>query len=450
VAETQPELVAHHYTEAGLPAPAIPYWQRAGQQCLQRSAHTEAVQHLTKGLELLATLPETPARVQQELDLRMALRPALVATKGFAAPVVGHTYARARALCQQVGDTPQFFPALWGLWVFYNVRGELRTAQELGEHLLSLAQCAEDPALLLQAHHALETTLFWSGEFPAALEHMEQGLARYSPQEHRSHAFLYGGHDPGVCCLAHGAQALWYCGYPAQALQRSHEALRLAQDLSHPSSLAHALGFVAKLHTHRRERGAVREQAEALMGLATEQGFAQPLAMGTLYRGWALAAYAQEAEGLAQMRQGLADLRATGGAQLAGPLALLAETYGKVGQPEEGLTVLAEALAHVDSTGERYHEAELHRLQGELWLGLSMDHQSAAESCFHQSLDVARRQQAKSLELRAAMSLSRLWQQQGKHVEARELLAPIYDWFTEGFDTADLQEAKALLNELGA
>jgi predicted ATPase len=448
VAKTQPELVAHHYTNAGLPAPAIPYWQRAGQQCLQRSAHTEAVQHLAQGLELLATLPETPARAQQELDLQMALGPALVATKGFAAPAVGHVYARARALCQQVGDTPQFFPALWGLWVFYNVRGELRTAQELGEHLLSLAQRASDPALLLQAHHALETTLFWSGEFTAALEHMEQGLALYNPQQHRSHAFLYGGHDPGVCCLSHGARALWYCGYPDRALRRSHEAFRLAQELSHPGSVAHALGFAAALHRLRREGQLALERSEAAIALARGQGFAQRLAEATMLRGWALAAQAQEAEGLAQMCQGLADYRATGGAQLAGILGLLAETYGKVGQPEAGLTVLAEALAHVDSTGERYHKAELHRLHGELWLALSMDHQSAAESCFQQSLDVARHQHAKSLELRAALSLSRLWQRQGKRAEAYDLLAPIYGWFAEGLDTPDLSDAKALLEEL--
>jgi predicted ATPase len=272
----------------------------------------------------------------------------------------------------------------------------------------------------------------------------------YDPQQHHAHARLYGGHDPGVCGLSVAALSLWILGYPDQALQSLREALTLAQALAHPPSLAPALDFATMLHQSRREHQAAHERAEALMALATEQGFAQHVAQATIMRGWVLAAQGQGAEGTAQMRQGLAAHQATGIARQRLYYPLLAEAYGSIGQTAEGLSLLAEALATVDRTGERGWAAELHRLQGELLLAQVGERQQVpeAEACLHQALDVARRQQAKSWELRAATSLSRLWQQQGKRAEAHELLAPIYGWFTEGFDTADLQEAKALLEAL--
>ncbi len=450
--ETQPELLAHHYTEAGLAAQAVGYWQKAGQRTMERSAYAEAIIHLSKGVEVLKTLPDTPTHRQQELYLQLALGPALVVTRGPGSPAVEQVYARAQELCQQVGETPQLFPVLWGLWRLYNARCEYQRAQALGEQLLSLAQQVHDAALLLEAHHALWGTLLWSGEFAAARVHLEQGRALYDPQQHRAHALLYGGHDPGVCCLSHGAWSLWLLGYPDQALQSMREALTLAHALAHPPSLANALRFATTLHQFRREQQAADERTEALMALATEQGFAQQVALATIVRGWALAAQGQGTEGTAQMRQGLTAHRATG-AEQSRPynLALLAEAYGSIGQPAEGLSLLAEALTTVDRTGERGWEAELYRLKGELLLAQAGESQKVqeAEACFHRALAVARRQRAKSWELRAAMSLSRLWQQQDKRAEARELLAPIYSWFTEGFDTPDLQEAKALLEDLG-
>jgi predicted ATPase len=291
-------------------------------------------------------------------------------------------------------------------------------------------------------------TLVWLGEFAVAREHLEQGMALYDPPQHRSHAFLYG-YDSGVHGLSFGAWALWYLGCPDQALRRNHDALTLAQELSHPFSLAFALAFAAWLHQLRREGQAAQERAAAAIALSTEQGFPFWGAWGTILRGSALAEQGQSAEGIAQMRQGIAAWRATG-AELQRPyyLALLAEAYGKTGHAEEGLHVLAEALTAVHKTGERQHEAELYRLKGELRLKQDVPDEQEAESCLRQAVDVARQQQAKSLELRAAMSLSRLWQHQGKRVEARELLAPVYGWFTEGFDTFDLQEAKALLETL--
>jgi predicted ATPase len=351
-------------------------------------------------------------------------------------------------LCQWLGDIPEIFPVLFGLWGFYEVRGDLRTARELAEQLLTLAQRQHDPALLLQGHRALGDTLCWLGEFVQAHAHLEQGMALYNLQQHRDHALLYG-QDPGMGCRAYAALVLWVLGYPDQALQRIQEALALAQKLTHPFSLAFALTFAAWHHGLRREWPAAQEQAETLMVLAREQEFAQWLAVGLMQWGWTLASQGQSEAGITQIRQGLAAYQATG-AEFGRPfyLARLAEAYGTWGQPAEGLRVLAEAVTVAHNIEERWFEAERHRLKGELLLGLSVDHQAEAEACFQQALTVARQQQARSWELRAAISLGRLWQRQGKHVEAHKLLAEIYDWFTEGFDTADLQEAKALLAEL--
>jgi predicted ATPase len=369
------------------------------------------------------------------------------AVKGQGALEVEQTYARARELCGQVGETPQLFPVLWGLWRFYLMRAEHQTARELAEQCLSLAQRLQDPALLLEAHLALGGILFL-GELIPARASLEQGMAFYNPQQHHALAFHYG-QDPGVTALSYTAYSLWPLGYPDQALQRSHEALTLARALSHPLSLAAGLTYAAQIHCWRVEGHAAQERAEAAMALSSEQGFPQFLSLGTIYRGWALAIQGQAEEGIAQIRQGLA-VRLAMGVELARPwiLAALAEAYGKVDQVEEGLHVLAEALALVDNTGEQMMEAELHRLKGELLLMVSMGDHAEVETCLRHALDVARRQQAKSLELRAAMSLSRLWQRQGKRTEAHEMLAPIYGWFTEGFDTADLQEARALLAAL--
>ena len=294
LAEAQPELLAHHYTAAGMSVQAVPYWQRAGQRTLERSANVEAIRYLTKGLELLQPLPNTPERAQQELTLQITLGSALVVNRGYAAPEVEKAYTRARELCQQLGETPQLFPVLWGLWDFYLVRAELQTGRELGEQLLTLAQRAQDPALLLEAHDALGQTLWALGEFAPARAQLEQGMALYDPRQHRSLAFLYGGEDPGVICFCYAARVLWYLGYPDQALGRINEALALAQELSHPHSLAVALWQAAALHQHRREGQAAQERAEAAIKLSTEQGFPHILAYGTSLRGWALAEQGQE------------------------------------------------------------------------------------------------------------------------------------------------------------
>jgi TOMM system kinase/cyclase fusion protein len=445
---TQPELLAHHYTQAGFSSQAVRYWQRAGQRAVQHSAYAEVISHLTTALALLRTLPDTPERTQQELDLQIALGPALMATKGQAAPEVEQAYARARVLCQQVGETPQLFPALWGLASYYLMKPELQTSRELGEQMLRLALRAQDRALLLEAHRSLGTTLFESGALVEAQAHLEQGMALYHPQQHRAHTVRYG-RDPGVVCLSYGAHTRWLLGYPDQALHRIHDALTLYGQSSHPFSFASALFYAAILSQLCRNAQAAREQAEVLMTVATEEGFALRLANGMIIHGWAVVAQRAGEQGLAEMRQGLSAYEDTG-AYLTRSyfLALLAEGYGQVGQPTEGLSVLTTALASMQRYGDRFFEAELYRLKGDLLLALSGAQAGEAEACFQRALEIARHQQAKSLELRAALSLSYLWQQQGKQERARHLLAEIYDWFTEGFDTADLQEAKALLETL--
>jgi predicted ATPase len=363
---------------------------------------------------------------------------------------VGTVYTRARELCQQLEATPELFRVLRGLFGYYEVQAEVQIAREIAEQLFHLVQHLHNPMLFVEAHRALGDVLYYLGEFSLARQHLEQGLALYTAEQHHQHALLYG-QDPGVGCLTYLAATLCLLGYPDQALARSQQALTLAQQRAHPFSLIMALSVAAGVHCYRREPQAVQECAETALALARKHEFTLLEALSLILQGWALAEQAQAEAGIAQIHQGLAASQATG-AKLNRPfyLTLLAQAYGRAGQPAEGLRVVAEALVAVQHTGVREHEAEIYRLRGELLLqsGVEESRSPGVEDCFRQALAIARRQQAKSLELRAALSLARLWQQQDKREAARELLAPIYGWFTEGFDTADLQEAKALLDAL--
>ena len=445
--ETQPELLAHHYTEAGLNEQAIDYWHQAGKRATQRSAHAEAISHLTTALELHGTQPVTPERTQRELMLRLAIGLPMTAIKGYGAPEVERTYTRAWELCQQVGARP--FPVLFGLWRFYLLRAEYKTALEIGELLRTNAQRAQDNTFIVGAHRALGATLFYLGEVSAARKHLDQGAALYDPQQHCSY-LLFGVVDPGVACLAYAAWAVWWLGYPDQALEKCHEALTLAKKLSHPFSLAFAFSFAALLHQFRREWQTVQQRAEATLTLCTEQAFPFWFGWAMILRGWALVEQGQGEEGTAQIRRGEFTWRDTG-SELGIPyfLSLLAEAHVKMGQAEEGFSVIAKAFAAVNDSDERWYETELYRLKGEL---LRQETKTVAEAAeyFQQAIEKARCQGAKSLELRAVISLSRLWQGQGKQKEARRMLHDIYGWFTEGFDTADLKEANILLEELGS
>lgn len=446
--------LAHHYSQSGNVPKAVEYLHCAGQQAFQHSASLEAIRHLGSALELLKRLPDTPERAEQELALELAIGPALMAARGYAAPEVEATYARALALCDQVGEASQLFPALLGLRTYYQLRAEYATARELGERLLRIAQNTRDPALLVEAHSALGATLFFQGDLATALAHHEEALALYWPGLLHTRAFV-SGLDPGIRSLTFVAWILWYQGHADQAGKPGQEALALARKMSHPFSLVHCLVFTAELHQFQRDAQQTRESAEAAMALATEQGFPFWLAWAPILRGWALAVQGNSEDGIAQIRQGLAAYRATGAERERSYfLALLAECYGNAGQADAGLNVLDEALAIVDRTGERFHEAELHRLKGELMLhasGMEGDppaHAGEAEVCFHKAIAVARHQGAKSLELRAILSLARLWQRQGKAAAARQHLAQICGAFTEGLATTDLPLARALLDEL--
>ncbi len=435
-----------HYREGRLWEKAAVYLHKAGGAAVMRSANREAAQYFEQALDAVRHFPETRETLGQAIDIRIDLGPVLRTIKRTSAPEVEQTYIQARELCQRLGETPKLFPVLWGLCRVYHSRGEFHKARELGEQLFSLAQHMQDPALILEAHHTQWSTLFSLGELLSTKEHCERGRVLYDPQQHRQHAFLYGGHDPGVCCGSHAAQVVWLLGYPDQALQRSQEALSLARELSHPYSLAFALLWAARIHKFRGELEALRERTEEALILVIEQGFPRWLMLGTILRGWLSVEHGSVEQGTGQIRQAL--IGQTSLAEAQSSIGFAAEAYGKAGQPEEGLSIVAEALDRARKSGLRYYEAGLHRIKGELLLTQAVPDEEEAEGCFQKALEVARSQSAKSLELRAAMSLSRLWQRQGKQKEARQLLTDIYGWFTEGFDTADLREAKALLEEL--
>jgi class 3 adenylate cyclase/predicted ATPase len=449
-AETQPELLGHHYAEAGLAEQAVAYFQRAGARALERSAYLEAISHLAHGLELLEASPDTTEPAQRELELRLALGSALMATRGYAAPEVEQAYVRARALCSHIGPTPLLFPVLHGLYRIYHVRGDLKAAREVGEHLTELAQSLGDPALLVEAHRALGVPLLWLGEVTLARAKLEEGTALYDAKLLRSHSYTYGI-DPGVVCLSYAALAWWFLGFADHALARSQRALALAEDLSHPHSRALALVWAAWLRQFLRDTHNAEELAQAAVRLCGEHGYPLWGPMGTILHNWALIEGGRTPdECIVHMRQGLADLRATG-AGLWQPcfLALTAEACSKANRFDEGLTVLDQALSIVRERTERFYEAELHRLKGELLLRCNPGDVSTSETCFQTALAIAHDQQAKSLELRAGTSLARLWAERGERNKAHDLLTGVYGWFTEGFNTRDLQEAHALLSELG-
>lgn len=412
-------------------------------------AHLETLALARRGLALLETLPDSPERSRRELPLQVTLGLHLQLAQGYAIPEAERIYARARALCEQVNDSALLFPVLRGLWAFYEVRSELGKSQELAGHLLALGRRAQDSAQIVQAHQVFSVTTYCLGNPAATHEHVEQGVALYDPTRHSSQAYIYG-QDPGAVCLAFGAVALWLLGYPDQAVERSREAVALGQELGQPGTLALALHFDAVLKQYRREVLAVQASAEAAMAITTEHGLLFWLAGSRVMRGWALAQQGASTDGIALLRQGLTEWVSTGSnSQRTYFMALLAEALSTEGRIDDGLGVLAEALAMMHDTGESFYGAELHRLQGEFLLRQERTEVACheAEACFHRALTISQRQKAKSLELRAAMSLTRL-SQTALQAEARPMLAECYDWFTEGFDTPDLLEAKALLEQV--
>ena len=390
---------------------------------------------------MLATLTDSPERTERELALQLTLGELLMAAQGMASPDAGEAYTRAYALCQQVGETPQLFRVLSGLFVFHSAQARLHTGREIGQQLFDLAQRQQDPVLVRDSYLLRGGVALYFGDLVLARADLEQSLDLSATQQ-LSTSISASGLDPRIASLLWLVRALWVLGYADQAQQRSQEALALARQVGHTPSLAYAEYFTTMLYHHRRDVALTQAHAEALMGLAAEQG--------RILRGCALAMQGDAGEGIMQISQGLAAHQRVGGPELGRPsvLARLAEAYGQARQPEAGLQALSEALSRVEATEERWWEAELYRLKGALLLQLPIPDVHQGDACFQQALDVARGQQAKALELRAAMSLSQLRQRQGKQNATRTLLAPIYGWFTEGFDTPDLQGPRALLEEL--
>jgi class 3 adenylate cyclase/predicted ATPase len=445
-AETPPELIAYHYTAAGLIEPAIQYWRKAGEQAVQRSANVEAVRHFSQALTLLEKVPHAQERDHRELDLRTQLGATLTAVKGFGAAEVEAAYARARVLCGQSKNVEQRFSVLRGLWVYDLVRAEWSEASALAQEMLRLARNEANTAFELEAQRAMGMTLLWRGELTEALRHLEQGRLIYDPSAHHRHAYQYGN-DPGVACLVHEALVLSILGFADRALARSEESIALVQRLSHPFSLAQALLYRAFVHQCRGEADLTLKFADEAKALAEKHSFPFWLAEATMLQGWAMSRQGDAEGGLELLRQGLAAFQATG-ARMDQPrwLATLAEAHLCAQQPSEGLVVVDDALAVVEATKECFFAARLHGLKAELLIRQGSNLQ--AETCLQESRVIARGQQAKTWELQAAVGLARLWREQSRRRDAHELLAPVYGWFAEGFDTPDLQEAAALLKEL--
>ena len=447
----KPELVAHHYTEAGLGEQAVPFWQQAGQRALERSANAEAVSHLNRGLEILMNQPDTPERRRQELALHLALGGPLVASRGYAGPEIARSTTRARELVDQVGDTEQRFSVLYRQWSYHQVKAECHTARTLGEEFLHHAEHEGDTALVLMGHRNMGVTQFSLGEFPPARVNLEQALALFDAAQHRSLAFRFA-HDPQITSQALLSLVLWLLGYPEQAGRLSREILTNERALEHILTKAYVLYLSSMLAAFGHQAEAVEQHAQALSAISQEQGLLAPWSpYATALDGWTQTLRGDGAQGLPLIAKGMADIQSMGVVWLRSfVLTLRAEAFAEDGRAPEGLLVLDETLALVDATGERFWEAEVYRLKGKLILHAECGVQNAeriAAECFQKARGVAQRQQAKSLELRAAISLSRLWQVQGKKEEARTILSEVYGWFTEGFDTKDLMEAKALLDE---
>jgi predicted ATPase len=442
--------LAVHFEHARSAERAARYRRRAGEHALRQHAYREAADHAIRGLGALGALADSRERTQQELALQVTLGSALTATQGYAAPAVADTYARAWELCAQVGDTPQLLPVLLGVGRFYAVRGEFQTARDVGAHLLTHAEAAHDPVMLLAAHNALGVASLYAGDLEAARQHLERGVALSHASDRNptsSHPFRLV--PPSVTCAIHAAWTLWLLGYPDQAATRARDALALARSLDHPFGLSYACHLAAGFHQWRREHPAVRELEDEALAHDTEHAFGLLLTVGLIQRGWLLAEGGQTEAGLAQMQEGLARHRQIGAVVMVpATLALMAETLRKLGRPAEGLAAVADGLTTARRSGQHYWEAELHRLTGTLTLQADPSATGAAESHFLRAIGVARRQRARSLELRAATSLGRLWAAAGNVGEALALLSDLYGWFTEGFETADLIEATSLLEEL--
>ena len=444
---SEPELLAHHHSAAGDREKAFQYWFEAGRRAAERSANLEAIEHLAKARDLLAMLPDSAERVQRELDVLMTLGPAFSAAKGFAAVEIEQTYLRVRELCLATGNAEQARAAVQGLRVLYIVRGNLAAAGELSEELLTLGERESSVSHQFEGHLALGIVHEYRGWVASARSHLEQALVLSDPARLGGLVRQPTG-NLTVTCLGHLANVLFLAGFLEQSRKRSCEAIDIARAASHPFSLAQALGSTGMVNFF----GCPfldASNAEALVQLAEEQGFDFWHVQGLAMRGWANAAEGRTQAGLKDLRRAIADAETMGATMVNAYLLIaLAATLGQIGEMQEALLLLAEQRQLAIRTGVAMYDAPARLLEGELWLKCPGHNLSKVEACFRDALAIARQQESKLLELRAAISLARLWSDQSKRQQAIDLLAPVYDWFTEGFDTADLKNAKALLDEL--
>jgi class 3 adenylate cyclase/predicted ATPase len=446
--DAHPELLAHHYSEAGDDAHSVVFWQRAGERARAQFANWEAIGHLSKGIAALERLPDDQEQRRQELALQLSLGHASSVARGKGAHEVEMAYERARSLCQQLGDVPDQVPAVFGLWRFHVVSRPLGGALDLATQLLRIAEEQPNPVHYVIAHYAAGVTHLVMGHLADGEANLALAAAEYAPDQRRADVY-HAAQDPGTACLVFSAIGEWLRGYPDRARERMRQSVSRAEELADIVSLAHALCFSTVVTEMCGDDGETEKMAEREIVLATEKGFSAWLAFGRVSRSWVAFKSRQEASALKELRDSIA-LRMDLGMEIIVPffMTLLAQAYWRLEQIDEGLKTLDGAQAIVETRSERWWEAEVHRLRGEFLLSKSSDNGGEAEACFEQALEVSRNQEAKSLELRAAMSLARLWQRQGKRNEGHQLLAPIYNWYTEGFNTSDLKDAKALLNSL--
>ena len=446
IVTTQPELMAQHLATGGEIRQSIEYWIKAGQRAALNSAIAEAIGHFNSGLQLLVTLPPDKARDRLESELRLNLGTALIAAKGYGSVEAGQMYSRALELGEQWGDDSGLYKALWGMWLTSSSRiGHLHSL-ELAEKLLHLAELNNEPLQLQQALYAMGNSLLWTGQLEKARIHQERSMALYRPSHHETMVSEFG-ENVCVSCGAQLAWVLWLLGFPAQARAVSEQTLALARQINHPYSLCYAKAHGLALGRWMRQIETTRQLAEETMTLANQHGFPVWLLSGTALHGWALSMQGQ-ATGIAHMQHGVAIVSAAMSGIEAYFLGLLGEAYMHLGQREESLSVLHQTLHVMDMKDDRFLESEILRLKGECLLGISTTNTEEAETCFSQAIAISHKQGAKSLELRAAMSMARLWQQQDKQEDARRMLREIYNEFTEGSDTPDLQEAANLLRSL--
>jgi class 3 adenylate cyclase/predicted ATPase len=448
--QTRPELLAHHFTEADLSEKAVGYWLKAGLRAREQSAEIEAISHLKRGLKLLETWEESPERDVRELELLSPLGTAYIAARGYAAPEVGSVFRRARARCERVGQPPQSFALLLGIWEWNTVRADLGLCMDLAAEGMAIADQLNDPGMHMEALFMSAETLLYRGDFARARDLFATAVTEYDDRTRTKFWAGYTGHNAGITCRSNLAICLWHLGYPDQALQVNREMRQLARTLGHPFSLAYALHHTGWLCQLCRLGDAVQAAAQEQITIAAEQGFALWSATGPFFKGAGTLLQGDRGAALPLLLKGLAAFRASGAElTLPGQLSMLGDAYTQVGRFDYARRALDEGLTLVEKHDERFQEAELHRLKGELLLVESPEQSAAAEDCFHQAIEAARRTQSKAWELRATMSLARLWQRQGRRAEARAALAGIHGSYTEGFTTPDLVDAAALLETLG-